>query len=123
VVEDPAALPQAPVVEVWRAPRSGVVASVEPRPIGRAITALGGGRMRVDDVVDPAVGFVITAKPGMRVDAGTPLASIHARRPGDVAAAAAALDAAIRIAAADAPGARATPLVTHRVDAAGVAAP
>ena len=32
----------------------------EPRAIGRGLTTLGGGRTRVDDIVEPSVGFVIT---------------------------------------------------------------
>ncbi len=63
-VEDPAVLPQALAVEVYSAARTGVVQRVEPRTIGRAIIALGGGRRVVDDPVDPTVGFVITVKPG-----------------------------------------------------------
>src|SRR6185295_4038304 len=59
VVEDPGVLPQAQAVEVYRADRGGVVQAVEPRRIGRAIVALGGGRMAVEDGVDPTVGFVI----------------------------------------------------------------
>ena len=54
VVDDPGALPQAPVERVWEAPAAGIVSRVEPRRIGRAITALGGGRMEVADAVDPA---------------------------------------------------------------------
>ena len=61
------------------APRRGLVARVEPRAIGRGITRLGGGRTRVEDVVDPTVGFVITARPGDWVEAGDPLATIFAR--------------------------------------------
>ncbi|MFL5537285.1 MAG: thymidine phosphorylase, partial [Gemmatimonadales bacterium] len=64
VVEDPGVLPQAEAVDVYRADRSGVVSAVEPRRLGRAIIELGGGRTKVDDDVDPTVGFVITVKPG-----------------------------------------------------------
>src|ERR1700722_3850578 len=70
VVDDPAVLPQAAEVELYLAPRSGVVARVEPRTIGRGITALGGGRTRVDDRIDPAVGFVIGVAPGVWVEVG-----------------------------------------------------
>jgi pyrimidine-nucleoside phosphorylase len=66
VVDDPSVLPEAPELELFLAPRSGVVSSVEPRAIGRGITLLGGGRTQVDDVVDPRVGFVITARRAAR---------------------------------------------------------
>ncbi len=120
VVDDPAALPQAPVTGVYEAPRGGVVARVAPRPVGKGIIALGGGRTRVDDPVDPAVGFHITTRPGDRVEQGQPLATIHARDAAGLAAGRAALAAAIEIAdaVADAP----LPLVSHRVTAAGVEA-
>src|SRR5438105_12924382 len=77
-VEDPSVLPQALAVEVYSAPRTGVVQRVEPRTIGRAIIALGGGRQTVEDTTDPTVGFVITVKPGDKVLAGEPIASVFA---------------------------------------------
>jgi thymidine phosphorylase len=51
----------------------------------------------MEDTVDPAVGFVITAKPGRRVDAGEPLATIHARDTAGLAHGRRTLDAAITI--------------------------
>ena len=116
ILDDPAALPQADVIEIFAAPRDGIVARVEPRRIGRAIIELGGGRQKVDDVVDPAVGFVITARPGDTVRAGEPIASIHARTDDAAARAAAALTLAIEIGDAGTP----LPLVSHRVTASGV---
>src|SRR5437879_3991074 len=58
-LEDPSVLPQAQEVEVYNAPRTGVVTRVEPRLIGRAIVAMGGGRRKVEDPVDPTGGFVM----------------------------------------------------------------
>ena len=116
VVDDPAALPQADVIEIFRAGADGVIARVEPRRIGRAIIELGGGRHQVDDAVDPAVGFVITAKPGDRVNRDEPIASIHARTAAAAARARAALAGAIEIGESG----HAAPLVSHRVSAAGV---
>jgi pyrimidine-nucleoside phosphorylase len=116
VVDDPALLPQAGAVEVFRAPRSGVVAAVEPRRIGRAILELGGGRVRIEDQIDPAVGFVITVKPGDEVRAGDPIASVFARDDGSVAGGLAALGDAIVIGDEGRP----TPLISHRVTSRGV---
>lgn len=113
ILDDPAALPQADVIEIFSAPRDGVVRRVEPRRIGRAIIALGGGRQQVDDVVDPAVGFVITARPGDAVRAGEPIASIHARSEDAAAGAARALAEAIEIGEA----APVPPLISRRVTA------
>jgi len=116
VVEEPGRLPVAPVQVPFAADRDGVVAAVEPRQVGHAVVALGGGRSRTEDTVDPAVGFVITAKPGDPVRAGEVLAMVHARDAASAAVAQAALGRAIRIGDSAAP----TPLVSHRVSALGV---
>ncbi|MFL5578100.1 MAG: thymidine phosphorylase [Gemmatimonadaceae bacterium] len=117
VVDDPAVLPQASYCELFAAPRRGIVARVEPRAVGRGIIALGGGRTRMEDVVDPTVGFVITARPGDWVEAGEPLATIFARDRAGVEDGQAALRQAIVIADEAEPP---LPLVSHRVTAAGV---
>jgi pyrimidine-nucleoside phosphorylase len=116
VLDDPSVLPQAAEVEVFRAPRDGVVATVEPRRIGRAIIELGGGRRTIEDQVDPSVGFVIPAKPGDRVKAGEPLASVFARDEAGAALGLKALGEAIVIKNTG----KLTPLITHRVTADGV---
>jgi len=118
VVDDPAVLPQAPVSRVYRAARAGVVQRVEPRAIGHGVTALGGNRRTMEDEVDPAVGFLLTVRPGDSVRAGEPLATIHARDEAGLDAGSRALDAAIRI--GDALDHHPLPLVSHRVSAAGV---
>jgi pyrimidine-nucleoside phosphorylase len=117
-VEDPSVLPQALAVEVYAAARTGVVQRVEPRTIGRAITALGGGRRTVDDVVDPTVGFVITVKPGDKVLEGEPIASVFAKDADGVRISFEALAAAIVV--GDKLLEKPLPLVSHRVTRAGV---
>ena len=117
VVDDPGVMPEAPECEVFSAARDGVVAEVRPREIGHGIIALGGGRTRVDDVIDPAVGFVITARPGDVVRVGQPLATIYARDAAGVAAGQAALASAIVIADEAPPP---LPLIVSRVTEAGV---
>ena len=116
VVDDPSVLPQAGAVEVYRAPRAGVVRAVEPRRIGLGILELGGGRRTMEDAIDHSVGFVVTAKPGDRVRANEPIASIFARDAAGVAAGTAALAEAIVIGDEG----RLTPLVSHRVTARGI---
>ena len=119
-VEDPSVLPQAQAVEVFAAPRTGVVQRVEPRPIGRAIIALGGGRRTVDDTVDPTVGFVITVKPGDKVLEGEPIASVFAKDADGIRTGFEALTAAIVIGDKLAASEKPLPLVSHRVTRAGV---
>jgi pyrimidine-nucleoside phosphorylase len=120
VVEDPSVLPQALEVEVYNAPRTGVVLRVEPKTIGRAIVAMGGGRLQVEDPVDPTVGFVITVKPGDKVLGGEPIASVFAKDAGGMKLGFEALGQAIVI------GDKLTepplPLVSHRVTKGGVEA-
>ena len=116
VLDEPERLPQAAEVEVYRAGRDGVVAEVAPRPIGEGITALGGGRTRVEDRIDPAVGFVISARPGDLVRVGEPLATIFARDAAGVTAGRAALDRAISIRDEAEPP---LPLISHRVTELG----
>jgi pyrimidine-nucleoside phosphorylase len=116
VIDDPALLPQADEVEVFRAPRDGVITAVEPRRLGRAIVELGGGRRTIEDEVDPSVGFVIPARPGDRVQAGEALASIFARDRAGVDAGMAALREAVVIGEEG----KLTPLITHRVTVSGV---
>ena len=117
VVDDPAVLPQAEACELFVAARRGIVASVEPRAVGRGIIALGGGRSTMEDAVDPTVGFVITARPGDWVEAGEPLATVFARDHAGILAGQAALNQAITIADEAEPP---LPLVSHRVTSAGV---
>jgi pyrimidine-nucleoside phosphorylase len=112
VVDDPGVLPQAAEVELFAATRTGVVERVEPRIIGQAIIAMGGGRRRLEDPIDHSVGFVITPKPGDRVTAGQPLASVFARDSSGMAVGLEALSRAIVI--GEGPVA-ALPLVVERI--------
>jgi pyrimidine-nucleoside phosphorylase len=117
VVDDPAILPQAAEVEIFTAPRRGFISRVEPRTIGRGITALGGGRTKMEDTLDLSVGFVITARPGDWVEQGEALATIFARDRSGIDGGRATLRTAITVAdEADPP----LPLISHRVSAAGV---
>ncbi|PMS36806.1 thymidine phosphorylase [Trinickia symbiotica] len=81
-------LPDAPVKVPVPAPRTGWVQRVDCRAVGMAVVALGGGRMRAEDVIDPTVGVSGVAELGQMVEAGYPLGYVHAR---DEAAAARAV--------------------------------
>jgi thymidine phosphorylase len=117
VVDDPAIMPQAEAIELFRAPRRGFVAQIEPRAIGRGIIALRGGRSTMEEAIDPGVGFVITAKPGDWVEVGEPIASVFARDEAGLRAGATALREAIRIGDEAEPP---LPLISHRVTSEGV---
>src|SRR5205823_2220944 len=73
---------------------------------------------KVEDSVDPTVGFVITVKPGDKVLAGEPIASVFAKDAADVQLAFEALERAITI--GDRLTERPLPIVSHRVSKEGV---
>jgi len=58
-------------------PRSGFVSRIDTAEIGHAIAAIGGGRVRIDDLIEPTVGFVADVKIGDSVNAGTSLGSVY----------------------------------------------
>jgi pyrimidine-nucleoside phosphorylase len=70
VVDDVSRLPHVKERHGVQATRSGYLARMDAELIGRASVALGAGRDRVEDAVDPAVGILVRAKPGAKVAAG-----------------------------------------------------
>ena len=79
VVDDYSRLPHVPNRHVVEAERSGYVARLDAELIGRASVALGAGRDRVEDAVDPAVGISIRATVRDAVRTGDPLLELHYR--------------------------------------------
>jgi len=73
-----ARLPTAPVQRPVPALRDGVVTHIDVRALGLAVVALGGGRTRPGEPVDPRVGLVDVAPLGAPRRAGEPLAWVHA---------------------------------------------
>jgi thymidine phosphorylase len=96
-VDDPARLPRAAVVREVKAPEAGWVAAIDTRVIGFAANELGAGRTRVEDAVDPAVGFVFRVGLGDRVERGEVVVEIHARTGDDADRAAERVLGAIRL--------------------------
>ena len=108
---DPEApLPRAPLVIEVPAPRSGVVQRCHARSIGEQVMRLGAGRATKEDSVDHAVGVLVHRKRGDHVEAGEPLATVHARGEADLDAVAACFEIG------DAPAER-EPLLLGDVDA------
>ena len=92
IVDDDRLLPTAPDCHTVTAVRSGFLTRLDAELIGRASVALGAGRDRVEDAVDPAVGIKVIAAPGDELRAGDPVLALHCRGT-------ARLDAAIALAA------------------------
>ncbi len=81
VVENPGLIPGAPEVRVLEARDGGFVQEINPLLLGHGVVELGGGRARMDDDLDPRVGFVLEVGVGDPVAPGTPLGQVHARDP------------------------------------------
>jgi pyrimidine-nucleoside phosphorylase len=79
VLDDYDRLPTVPHVTTVKAQRAGYVQSCNAESLGRAVALLGGGRDRVEDSVDPAVGVMLLARPGDAVKAGDALLEVRYR--------------------------------------------
>jgi thymidine phosphorylase len=93
----------------------GVVTSMDKQSIGYVVVHLGGGRQRVEDSIDPAVGLADLCSVGQQLDEHTPLATIHASCEADWQQAAARLKSAIQM---DGPSSGAQPVIYERIDGA-----
>ncbi len=78
VVADPDRLPVAPVQREYRARQAGTITRLDARELGLAAVELGAGRTRVEDEVDPRVGFVLEVCLSDPVEQGDLIAMIHA---------------------------------------------
>jgi pyrimidine-nucleoside phosphorylase len=117
VVDDPnAILPKAPVVLPILQGRAGTLAAMDAEEIGLASGALGAGRTRKGDVIDPAVGIVVRCKIGDRLEAGHPLGDVHARSDDDAREAIRRVLAALSVVDGDVSP---PPLVDRWLDGAG----
>jgi thymidine phosphorylase len=90
----------APITRPVHPERGGYVEAIATRTLGLAVVALGGGRTRPDDTIDPAVGLVDLAGIGERVDSMIPLGIVHARSEAAADEAAEAVRRAYRVAEA-----------------------
>jgi len=73
-------LPVSATITEVRAPRAGHVTGLAALAVGQAALALGAGRQRKTDRIDPAAGVELLAKPGDRVERGDPVARLHGDR-------------------------------------------
>lgn len=78
VVTNPGLIPLAPERGVVTAEVAGFVREILPVSLGYGVVELGGGRWRMEDDVDPRVGFVLAVRMGDRLEPGDPLGEVHA---------------------------------------------
>jgi thymidine phosphorylase len=90
-------LAAAPVVRPCFAPQSGWVSAMDTRAMGLAVVALGGGRSKASDKIDPRVGLSQVCQLGDEVGPERPLAQIHAASEAAAQAAAARIIQAVTI--------------------------
>lgn len=69
----------APVQIDLIAQMTGTVERVDAERVGRCVVALGGGRERKEDQIDPSVGVEVFSEVGAGVERGASLARIHAK--------------------------------------------
>ncbi|MGL4323826.1 MAG: thymidine phosphorylase [Beijerinckiaceae bacterium] len=72
-------LPAAPVQLEIHGESDGIVTGIDTRAVGLAVVALGGGRTRADEDIDPAVGFTQLAGLNADMRDRRPLGIVHAR--------------------------------------------
>lgn len=76
-VYHPENLPKAAHTAEILATADGYVSKIQCEEIGLCAMLLGGGRAKKEDVIDPAVGFILHKKKGDAVKAGESLATMH----------------------------------------------
>lgn len=97
VVDEPDRLVSAKTKVIFTAPKAGSIAALDALEIGLASVALGAGRERTDDVIDPTVGIELHRKVGDRVKRGEPIATVFGRSRKKAQTAADRIAAATRI--------------------------
>jgi pyrimidine-nucleoside phosphorylase len=95
VIGDPGRLPRAKTETRANAGAGGFVTAIDARALGELLIAMGGGRVRKEDRIDPAVGIRLLRKVGDHVASGEPVAIVEAHR--DAPDWAASVAAAFRI--------------------------
>jgi pyrimidine-nucleoside phosphorylase len=111
VVDRPDLLPQAREARMVLAARGGYVTRMHTDRIGSAARALGAGRGRVEDAIEPAAGILMKKRLGDRAREGEALLELRITEGSDVARALALIDGAVEI--GDAPVKR--PPLIHAV--------
>lgn len=97
IVADPSRLPQAAFRVTVRAPDAGWINHIHARCVADVVLALGGGRQKKGDVIDPSVGVRFLIDRGTKVARGDPIAEVHAASEAAARNATAKLTGCVRI--------------------------
>lgn len=79
MVDEPARLPQAPIIEAIPSPETGYIQAIDAQEIGLTAMELGAGRKKKEDNIDHSVGIVLHRKVGDQVREGDPLLTVYAQ--------------------------------------------
>jgi len=97
VIDDYSRLPEAPHQHLVHAKSAGFVSFLDAGLVGRASVALGGGRDRLEDAIDPGVGIMIRATVGEPVRAGDVILALRYRETVRLQAALPLVEAAVQV--------------------------
>jgi len=100
-VSDTRLLPQPALIREVKAGCTGYVARMDTEALGYAAQAMGAGRVRKTDEIDPSVGYILPVRIGDQITPDTTLCTLYARSEADADKAEQAIRAAITI--SDAP--------------------
>lgn len=78
VIYDTSLMPHARIISTMHAKAEGILSATACKRLGEVAGMLGAGRLKKDDVIDPAVGFIIKKRIGDYVKMGDSLFEIHA---------------------------------------------
>ena len=106
VCDDVRLLPAAPVIRSMVAREGGYLAHVNGTALGMAAQRMGAGRIEKDDVIDPAVGFVMKKRIGDFIRPGDEICTLHARTEASAAETEQRIAAALTLSPDPAPKAR-----------------
>lgn len=120
VVDDSCRLPRARHTFDLLSSADGWVVAMDCEQSGMACVVLGGGREKMEDAVDPAVGVIFHRKPGDRVQRGQSLCTLHYNSDAGLAEARQRLHESYRIGPAALPP---RPLVLRQIGPRGCPAP
>ena len=90
-------LPNATGMREISSPRAGYVTAIDAGGIGSASGLMGAGRDKKEDTIDPAVGVILEAKVGDKVEAGSVLCRLYYTKEDRVDDAAGVVEDAFRI--------------------------
>lgn len=78
-VENPAKLPQAPIINAVKSPETGYLSQINARIVGETAVDLGAGRAKKGDQIDHSVGIEILHEVGDSIKEGEDLFILHAQ--------------------------------------------